>query len=179
MSFTFRRAETNDLEAVKSMYAAVTCHAGEVGDPARWHMFNHPGAEEIEKAVLAGELYVAEETGPAANVIVGGVVLNQEGAEGYDRVPWPSGAHLDEVVVLHLLGVHPDRQGRGVAKFLLGQAGRLGREQGLRALRLETFPTNYPARVLYERVGFTDLGEHILNFGQIGSMGVQVLEQKL
>ena len=62
------------------------------------------------------------------------------------------------VIVIHILAVHPDYFGKGVGKALLDQAAELGRRQGVRAIRLDTYEENVPAVRLYEKSGFSYRG---------------------
>ena len=181
MSRKFRRAEPADVPAAQSMYRAITEHAGSTGDPARWNVYGHPDPSAVAQGVHDGELYLAVEKSSVAGVeeLVGGVILNQVGAEGYDRIPWRVQADNDQILVAHILGVHPGHLRRGVARFLLEQAAVLGRQQGLAALRLETFPSNEPARELYLRAGFKDLGEYELGFGDLGQLPARIFELDL
>ena len=51
-----------------------------------------------------------------------------------------------------------------MARFLLDRTLDLARVRGCRAVRLDTYVENLPARRLYERYGFTDLGCHTLTY---------------
>ncbi len=55
---------------------------------------------------------------------------------------------------LYSLVVHPDYQGRGIARALLGSAGRAAARRDCRALSLEVRTGNAPALRLYQKAGF-------------------------
>ncbi len=55
---------------------------------------------------------------------------------------------------LYSLVVHPDYQGRGIARALLGSAGRVAAERNCRTLSLEVRTDNAPALRLYQKAGF-------------------------
>jgi ribosomal protein S18 acetylase RimI-like enzyme len=55
---------------------------------------------------------------------------------------------------LAALGVIPEARGQGAGRTLLSQVLDDARERGDRAMRLEVFEANVPARSLYERCGF-------------------------
>jgi GNAT superfamily N-acetyltransferase len=57
---------------------------------------------------------------------------------------------------LHDFAVRPEFRGRGIAKALLEELARLGRELGCCKLTLEVLDKNIPARHLYRRCGFAD-----------------------
>lgn len=70
----------------------------------------------------------------------------------------------EEVLVVHALGVVPDCLGQGIARFLMDATIKVAREKDCRAVRLDTYVENIPARNLYSRYGFTDLGCHTVNY---------------
>lgn len=77
-------------------------------------------------------------------------------------VAWGVEAADDEVAVLHLLGVRPSAQGRGVGAQLVRRALDIAREQHKKALRLDALESNRPARRLYEARGFVYRGQQRL-----------------
>lgn len=56
------------------------------------------------------------------------------------------------------LVVHPRWQGRGIGRYMLVQAMRHFFEQGLSVVTLNTQADNWPARHLYESLGFRHIG---------------------
>lgn len=67
---------------------------------------------------------------------------------------------MDGVDEVHLLNIAVARahQGRGVARALLAELTERCRVQRAAALWLEVRPSNAPARALYQREGFVDIG---------------------
>jgi len=79
----------------------------------------------------------------------------------------PTSAHvvavcvaMDGVDEVHLLNIAVARShhGRGVARALLAELTERCRAQRAEALWLEVRPSNAPARALYQREGFVDIG---------------------
>ena len=66
-------------------------------------------------------------------------------------------AGVDEVHLLNLT-VAPAWQGRGLARELLARLYRRTADAGLPAVLLEVRPSNVPARRLYAREGFVEIG---------------------
>ena len=80
------------------------------------------------------------------------------GGEGdYEPAEWRYPA--DRFAVLHRLCVHPDFQGRGVAREAMDHIEKRARGQGAQALRLDAFSQNPSALRLYERRGYEKAGE--------------------
>lgn len=165
MTRGFRRAEPDDEAAAQAAYRRIIEHLAHTVDFPRWHAENHPTPDEVHEWVAAGELYVAtSREADHPEQIAGVVVLNHEAHEAYADVEWAVEATPEEVMVIHALGVAPEFLRQGVARFLVDSSIRVAREQGCRAIRLDTFVDNTPARELYARYGFTDLGAHEFHY---------------
>lgn len=182
MDLALRRAVPQDTAIAQTLYRRITDHLAETVEYPHWHTENHPTPDEVAASVAAGELHLAvttapdegdpdegdpDETGPDASAreaIAGAVMLNHQAVDSYDDASWRIEAAREEVLIVHLLGVAPEFLGQGVARFLVEASLRAAREQGCRAVRLDTYVENIPARNLYTRCGFTDLGVHTVRY---------------
>lgn len=158
---TFRRAAASDTAPAQQAYQQIIDHLAETVDYPHWHTENHPTPEEVASWVEAEELHLALDE---AENIAGVVVLNHDAVDAYQDAAWAIDANSEEVLVVHALGVAPDHLGKGVSRFLVDATLEVAREQGCRAVRLDTYVENIPARKLYERYGFTDLGCHTVTY---------------
>ncbi len=70
----------------------------------------------------------------------------------------------DEAEIL-TLAVAPDARGRGVATDLLSAAIEYAHHAGARAMFLEVGASNIPARALYSRFGFSEVGMRKAYYG--------------
>lgn len=158
----FRRAQIKDTKRAQAAYGQIIEHLAATVDFPHWHSENHPTPQAAQDWIRAGHLYlaVASTKGPAsqAEQIAGVVVLNHEAPEAYKNAPWAIEATEREVLVVHALGVVPEFLGKGVAKFLVDSAIQVAKDKGCLTVRLDTYIENLPARQLYSRHGFTDLG---------------------
>lgn len=168
MDLTLRPARPQDTAAAQALYRRIIDHLAETVDFPHWHTENHPTPEEVAASITAGELHLAVSDSapgaPAGEEIVGAVVLNHDAAAGYANAAWAVDAAPEEVLVVHLLGVVPEVLGQGAARFLVEASLRIAQERGCRAVRLDTYVENIPARNLYTRSGFTDLGVHTVRY---------------
>lgn len=64
---------------------------------------------------------------------------------------------LDETDMMNL-AVHPDYRRRGLAQQLIEHLLHTLRQRGSRSLTLEVRASNAPARALYEKTGFSQVG---------------------
>lgn len=163
MSLTFTQAQLENLSTVRQVYRTIIDHLGATIDYPRWHQVGHPGPELIASWITAGELYIVRD-GADSNMIVGAVVLNHDTADGYHHAAWAIDAPPEQVLVVHALGVLPERAGQGIARFILDATVDLARQRGMRAIRLDVYVENTPALRLYTGYGFTDLGCHRIDY---------------
>jgi len=173
MDITYRKAQQGELAAARTFYDLVA----DGNDPAynsAWRAGQYPPTAFLEAAIDAGTLYFAEENGQ----IIGGVVLNRKAAEGYDQVCWPIQAKSDGFMCIHLLGVDPRMQGRGIAGGLVDFSVRVAREAGCSAIRLDVLYENQPAIRLYEHHGFYRAGEMELYYDGVGMRRYIMMERK-
>lgn len=162
MRLEFRQAEPGDTAAAQAAYRQIIDHLAATVDFPHWHTENHPTGAEVRGWIEAGDLYLTlDQTGAK---IAGVVVLNHDAPDAYREASWAIEATPGQVLVVHALGVSPDFLRQGVARFLVDASLDVAREKGCRVVRLDTYVENIPARELYARYGFTDLGVHTLHY---------------
>lgn len=157
----FRQADSHDLAAAQTAYRRILEHLSRTVDYPHWHSENRPRPADVQSWVEAGQLYLAVD---GAGAVAGVMVLNHEAPDTYQQAAWTVSAPAAEVLVVHALGVTPDFLRQGVARFLVDASLDVARAQGCRVVRLDTYVENFPARELYARHGFTDLGVHTLHY---------------
>lgn len=138
--------------------------------------------ETIGVAGMAEAIDGADATprgGEAEPVIACAMVVNREGASGYDAVPWAVDAAPEQVGVLHVVATLPALHGQGFGRQLVNGAASIARAQGLAVLRLDTFPHNVRGRGLYESCGFEDKGEWTVHYPALGDIQVAMYELAL
>ncbi len=146
-----------DETAVAAMHtrAARARHAGD-----RW-VAPQPGIDRIDD--IAGSyaaFWVAVTNDVGRDEVVGtvgvrrGVDLRQLG----DPALHGRWADRDDVAELRRLRVAPEHWGHGIGRQLTETVIGWGRENGLRALALNTTTPQTPARALYEGLGFREVG---------------------
>lgn len=156
------RAGSADAATARDAYRRIVEHLAVTADFPHWHEEDHPSRAEIQAWVDADDLYLARERG--SGQVAGVVALDHRAPGGYAQAAWAVQAQRHEVLVVHALGVCPDFLGRGVGRFLVDASLDVARQKGCRAVRLDTYVENLPARRLYARCGFTDLGLHTLRY---------------
>ena len=146
----FRCAKIEDFDRVRDFYwRLIGRMEGSAFDPG-WRRGVYPSDAGLERALQRGELWLLEDGAD----IAASVIVNNDYDPGYEGLPWGVEAPPERVYVLHVLGVDPDRQGRGVARRVVEECLALARSRGAACVRLDVLGGNEPAERLYKRAGF-------------------------
>ena len=169
----FRKAEKEDFDKVRSLYWTLIDR--EQDDPSfpHWKKGIHPSDEMIRNSIGKEELYVLAD----GDEIAACVIANDEKVDGYADAPWQIDS--DEVIVLHVLAVHPDYRGQGLARTLVENVIELERKAGKKALRLDVIENNMTAEKLYQKLGFQYIQTKTLYYDVVGKMTFKLYEMVL
>ena len=152
-----QQATIEDLDDILAFYEYVTDNTPDIANYAQWQKGKHPTAEGIKAFATEGNMYLYKE-----NDIVGAVALTMYQEECYHRIEWSMPLADDEVAVIHILAVSPDKQGAGIGANIVRESIRLAKEKGIKSVRLDATATNTPVHRLYERLGFVCKGKQHL-----------------
>ena len=166
----FRKAEKEDFYKIRSLYWNLIDQ--EKDDPSfpQWKKGIHPSDEMIQASIDKGELYVLAD----GEEIAACVIANDEKVDGYSDAPWQIDS--DEVIVLHVLAVHPDRRRKGLAQRLVENVIEQARNAGKKALRLDVIENNTSAEKLYQELGFRYIQTKTLYYDVVGEMTFKLYE---
>ena len=166
----FRKAEKEDFYKIRSLYWTLIDQ--EQDDPSfpHWKKGIHPSDEMIQDSIDTRQLYVLSDD----EKIAACVIANDEKVDGYADAPWQIGS--DEVIVLHVLAVHPEYRGKGLARRLVENVIELERKAGKKALRLDVIENNTTAEKLYQRLGFQYVQTKKLYYDVVGEMTFKLYE---
>lgn len=166
----FRKAAKEELYKIRSLYWNLIDQ--EQDDPSfpHWKKGIHPSDEMIQNSIDREELYVLADGGDIAAC----VITNAEKVDGYSDAPWQIDS--DEVIVLHVLAVHPNHRGKGLARRLVENVIEQERKVGKRALRLDVIENNTTAEKLYQKLGFQYIQTKTLYYDVVGEMTFKLYE---
>ncbi len=150
MGLAIRAAALEDYPAVKALYDAIIDVQQYAQYSAEWQKDRYPDETFLKAAIVGGELYVGVHEG----AIVAGMVCNHACNDGYWEAKWPTAAAPDEMMVLHLLGVHPSAARKGFGQGMVRAALALAGGMNCKAVRLDVIGGNLAAAWLYEKIGF-------------------------
>lgn len=152
------RAKLEDLDAIAGLYDDVIDKTENMHLHARWKKGLHPTTAGIREYIAQGAMYLYMDD----EKIAGAMAITTGQGEDYRKISWGICAEDDETAVVHILGVNPEYQGKGVAKRMMDASIRLARDGGKKALRLDALATNTPAQRLYLSKGFAYRGKQNL-----------------
>lgn len=166
----FRKAEKEDFYKIRSLYWNLIDQ--ERDDPSfpHWKKGIHPSDEMIQNSIEREELYVLAD----GDEIVACVIVNDEKVEGYADAPWQIDS--DEVIVLHVLAVHPNHRGKGLARKLVEGVIEQEKKAGKKAFRLDVIENNTTAEKLYQKLGFQYVQTKTLYYDVVGEMTFKLYE---
>ena len=113
-----RSARPDEFAAVQNFYHKLIDMMEGAEFHPRWEKYVYPSDDFLRSSIERGELYV----GMLGEEIAVAMVINGEGADGYDGAPWRVRAADGEFSVIHALGVLPPHHGRGFARELVRAA---------------------------------------------------------
>ena len=151
MELEFRRAGTDDLDALVALYGAAAQDMREKGID-QWDEY-YPDREILAEDVESGDMTLGFLDGQLACAYV----VNREYDPEYELGAWE---HTEgDFCVLHRLCVNPQLQGRDLARQAMARMEKTALEQGFDSVRLDVFSQNLHAQRLYEKLGYRRTGE--------------------
>ena len=153
-----QRASLEDYDSIIAFYDDVIERTPEIEKHARWQHGKHPKADGIKSYVNEGCMYLYKEQ----DTIVGAMALTMYQGADYHAIGWSRQVQDDEVSVIHILAVSPDKQGTGIGSEMVREAINLAKAKGMKSIRLDALATNTPAHKIYERLGFVYKGKQHL-----------------
>ena len=170
---TFRKAEKEDFYKIRSLYWTLIDQEQDESSFPHWKKGIHPSDGMIQDSINTGQLYVLSD----GDEIAACVIANDEKVDGYADAPWQ--VDSDEVMVLHVLAVHPDHRGKGLARRLVENVIEQGRKARKKVLRLDVIENNTTAEKLYQKLGFRYIQTKRLYYDVVGEMTFKLYERVL
>ena len=167
-----RRPLAAEAEDICRMYDGIIDDTAGKTESPRWTKGVYPDLPYIIGAIERGEMIAAFDAG----VPVGAVVRNHVMAPGYERAGWKAEVSSSEVYVVHTLGIDPDHQHLGIASMLMEAVIDEARQDGMKAVRCDIIDGNAPSIKLFEKLGFINHGESILDYDGMDGVPFTLME---
>ena len=147
----FSTAQAKDLAEILRLFRAATTQMDAHG-VYQWDEI-YPDEGILGEDIARGNLTVGTIDGRIAVAFM----LDYCEDSDYESADWQYSEQ--NIAVLHRLCVHPDFQGRGVARQAMDYLENEVRAQGIKTIRLDAFSQNPTALHLYESRGYQKAGE--------------------
>ncbi|WP_251576667.1 GNAT family N-acetyltransferase [Limosilactobacillus agrestimuris] len=168
-----RVAQLADLQEVVNLYKTVCDHQSIDQFGADWTWGNYPSVEGLCDYILHATLVIGLK---GDHVVAAGVLTT---GEEYPDVDWPTKVSNNEIGVWHLITVHPDYRGTGIAMQLLEALMSVARREGKKVIHLDVLAGNIPSEKLYLKVGFQLVKELVIHYDDIGDQTAKVMEYQI
>ena len=170
-----RKAVMADLERIVQLYDELhdAQEAGRIF--TNWIRGVYPSRATALAALEREDLFVTEEGG---RIIASGII-NQAQLDIYADAAWEHKVPDEQVCVLHTLMVSPSEFGKGHARAFLAFYEEYALSHGCPELRMDTSEINAPARVMYRRHGFREIGIASTELSGIPDVSLVMLEKYL
>lgn len=145
-----RPAKLVEIPHIMSLTRACARHMTEMGIQ-QWNDL-YPSEEAFLKDQGRGELFVLEVSG----LVVGCITVSSLMDEEYKSVEWLTPNTKNTYI--HRLAVHPEQQGKGLARRLMDWAEEKAAFEDRLSIRLDTFSRNKRNQRFYEARGYQKLG---------------------
>ncbi len=162
MNHKILKAEYQDLLRVGALYDEVTAYLEAHVNYPKWVHGDYPSLSSATTAYENDSLYIVKENG---KIIVCAFVLNGDPQGDYDVGDWRVPLKVGEYMVIHSLAVPNEYSGKGIGQKVVRFCLDTARELGYKGVRVDVVPGNFPARNLYEKMGFSYAGEFDLKRG--------------
>ena len=169
------KAYREEYDSVRSFYHSLIDALEGTEYHPMWQKDIYPAPEDLQSAIEAGELYI----GRIGDRIAAAMVLNQKCNPEYADVEWPTSLNLKEFMVIHMLGVHSDFSGKGLAKEMVRFSISTAKASGMKAIRLDVLKGNVPAERLYAGLGFLFVETVKLFYEDTGRVDFELYELEL
>jgi ribosomal protein S18 acetylase RimI-like enzyme len=152
-----RQGQKEDATRIIEVLSACGTHLRNQGID-QWDE-NYPSLSQIEIDIRHKELFVIV----VHKTIQGCVVLNEVQDKEYFELDWLTDNNENHLVV-HRLGIHPDSQGKGLARQLMDFAENLAKDRKYKSIRLDTFSQNTKNQAFYKKRGYKEVGSVFLSY---------------
>ena len=160
-SLQIRKCRADEIAAVGAFYDRVVKNLDENINYPKWLYKIYPSEPFVRDMTAARAQYFCLSGGE----IAGAFVLNDDPQGNYQKGTWSRELPDGEYAVLHALALAPELQGRGLGSDVVRFCVEQAKAAGYKALRLDIVPGNLPAQKLYEKNGFTYVGDFDLDRG--------------
>ena len=144
-----------DVAAVGEFYDHVVKYLCEHVNYPKWTYKEYPSEGSVREMTEAGSQFVCIDQ----ERIVGAFVLNDDPQGAYEKASWSRQLPEGRYMVCHALATGPASQRKGIGRQIVEYCIDYAKKHRFEAIRLDVVPDNIPAKRLYEKCGFSYIGD--------------------
>ena len=156
-----KKSVKEDIKYIEQIYEESIAWLNQKGIH-QWKTGVYPTPQTALNAFMEGSLYSCF----ACDTLAGTFVINEKQLPHYAALGWKYTG--GKVLVLHTLAVKPDQTGKGIGKAIVQYVEGYARQNAYDAIRLDAFPDNTAAIVLYKGFGFEYVGKILFEIKEPG-----------
>ncbi len=170
-----KKATAKDIAAIERIYEDAHREEKAGRTTTGWEQGVYPVRKTAEEALQRDDLYVLEDeygiqcTGS----------INHIQVDVYEKGEWEVPAEGEEVLVIHTMIISSRAKGKGYGPAFVEYYEKMAREKGCLSLRLDTNAKNKPARQMYRKLGFREIGIVPTVFNGIEGVDLVLIEKPL
>ena len=143
----------NNLEELTDFYNKIILYLDKTINYPKWVYEEYPSKFTIKQSINKKEQYAYLENGK----IIGAFVLNDDPRGKYEKanIKFKRG----EFLIIHTLATDYEYYRKGIATKIIQFCIEKAKKEGFKALYADIVPTNIPSRNLFQKSGFSYLGD--------------------
>ncbi|HBH50110.1 MAG TPA: hypothetical protein DDX98_15805 [Bacteroidales bacterium] len=153
-----QQAVAQDL--IDVLYLMKVC-VSDMNEKGQKHWNNaYPGTDFLIKSIEENSLFIYKDV----ETVRGMIVLNEEEPEEYKNIEWQGKG--EKILYLRFLAVHPNWQGKGIAKRLVEYSEGYAKDHSYSSMRVDIYGGIDGSEKLCTDLGFSQTGQFHSKFQQ-------------
>lgn len=148
------KAKIENIKETGDLYVSVDRYLETHINYPLWHEESYPNHQSAKAAIEKDEMFILKEN----ERIIGAFVMNEDPQGAYEKASWTINLEIGEYLCIHALAIDVACHRRGLAEKMVDYIKSYAKKNGYKSIRLDIVPGNTPARALYEKCGFKEIG---------------------
>lgn len=150
MNITIEKAQLADLDGVEQLYNDICDFLATKEYNPGWRKGYYPTRREAFYFLKEDALYVAKSEG---KIVGSAAFTHSSNAETEESLQYLE-TEQEDMLFIYDFVVHPDCHHQGIGTAMLAFAEQIGRQQGIKSIRLYVYEKNSVAIRVYEKSGY-------------------------